>query len=383
MVLSHQSPRFSFETRSTIIGEAAAMPLTLGDHPLGEDAFRPPDRGGAPDESHGYITRSLNDAYNVVLRRLRLYAPHAFPIVLEGESGTGKSLLARQVHRWSARSDRPFEVQSLANLSDSLAESELFGHAKGAFTGAIEERKGNLRQAHSGTLFLDEVGHASLQVQAKLLEITEVGRVRPLGSDRIIPIDVRLLFASSEPTQELAASGRMLPDLYARLRTWRVRVPSLSERVEDIPILVEQCLEKNARRMDLKRIPHMSAEAMGVLCRAEWPGNIRQLDQAIAALIIHVDGGRRITKEHFFGDELTEVLESSKRKRKRVPPEEVRRVYQKMGNVKRAAVALGVCKNTVRAHRKAGEAAADSEVALESARDWLIAPAVSGDRVIV
>ena len=258
-------------------GEAAAMPITLGDHPLGDDASRAPNLQRAPDESHGVITRSLNDAFNAVVHRLRLYAQQSFPIVLEGESGTGKSLLARQVHRWSARADGPFERQSLANLPDSLAESELFGHAKGAFTGAFAERKGSLRLAHLGTIFLDEIGHASLQLQSKLLEIAEEGRVRPLGSDRVIPLDVRVLFASSELTKDLAASGRLLPDLYARLRMWRVRLPSLSERVEDIPMLVEHCLERHGRTMHLERIPQMSTEAMGVLCRAEWPGNIRQL----------------------------------------------------------------------------------------------------------
>jgi DNA-binding NtrC family response regulator len=344
------------------------MPVPIRDHPPGDDLFTPTGPGAVPGDSGEIVTNSLNNAFKGVIHRLRLYAPYGFPLVLEGESGTGKSVLARQVHAWSARAEGPFEDLSLANLSDSLAASELFGHAKGAFTGATSERKGAFRLANRGTMFLDEIGHASLELQAKLLEITERGRVRPLGSDRVIPLDVRVLFATSELTKDLEASGRLLADLYARLRMWRVRIPSLRERAEDIPMLAGYFLEQHAKAMRLERSPQLSAEAWGVLCRAEWPGNIRQLGQAIGVLLVHASGARRITPEHFFGDPLAEILESAQRRR-RYGPEEICRAYQTHGKIKRTATILGVSPNTVRAHVAGRSKGAELEVPLAMTED--------------
>lgn len=232
----------------------------------------------------------------------RLARDPEVPILLEGESGTGKTLLARHLHALSPRARGPFQPVVLASMDDSLAGSELFGHVAGAFTDARQKRAGAFVSAHQGTLFLDEVGKASLSVQRKLLHVIEHGEIRPLGSDRTVHVDVRIITASNIPIDDLVASAAFLPDLYARLETFRVRLPPLRERRADIPLLVERCLVEHTRALGADGWrPTIDDELMRALQLASWPNNVRQLSATIRRLMVDSDGASRITFAHCTG----------------------------------------------------------------------------------
>ena len=308
-----------------------------------------------PDETTAILTRSRCQEYQLAVDMVTSYAPYAFPIVLEGESGTGKSTLARLVHTLSRRASAEYVEQSLANLSDTLVASELFGHTKGAFTGADQRRTGALQAANGGTIFLDELGHSSPESQAKLLEILDVGRVRPLGSDDAVPIDVRIVFATSISTTELEASGKLLRDLFERIHMYRIQLPNLRQRLVDVPDLIRFFHAKHARGMRLTKPPRLSSEANATLQQAEWPGNVRQLSSAIELLMVHARNEPYITLDHFFGAALSEIAESAKNPR-RATPDEIVKTYTALGSAKGASRLLGSSKNTVKAHRKAAAA---------------------------
>ncbi len=232
----------------------------------------------------------------------RLARDPEVPILLEGESGTGKTLIARHLHALSPRARGPFQPVVLASVDDSIAGSELFGHVPGAFTDARQKRAGCFVSAHQGTLFLDEVGKASPSVQRKLLHVIEHGEIRPLGSDRTARVDVRIIAASNIPVADLVASSAFLPDLYARLETFRVRLPPLRERRADIPLLVERCLAEHTRaRGGDEWRPTIDDELMRALELAPWPNNVRQLSATIRRLMLDADGAPRITFAHCTG----------------------------------------------------------------------------------
>ena len=229
----------------------------------------------------------------------RLARDPEVPILLEGESGTGKTLIARHLHALSPRARGPFHQVLLAAVDDQLAGSELFGHVAGAFTDAHRNRSGCFVSAHQGTLFLDEVGKASRPVQQKLLHAIEHGEIHPLGSDRAVRVDVRVVAASNIPIADIVASAAFLPDLYARLETFRVRLPALRERRADIPLLVERCLAAHTRTLGADGWrPTIDGELMRALELAPWPHNVRQLSATIRRLMLDADGAPRITMEH-------------------------------------------------------------------------------------
>ena len=299
------------------------------------------------------LTKSRSVAFLEAVEYLRLYARHREPIVIEGESGTGKSVLARHVHEWSPRAKRELTAVSLATVPKSLAASALFGHVPGAYTSAEYSRDGYFCAANNGTLFLDELGRSTLALQRNLLEVVETGRLRPVGSDTEVLVDVRLIFATSVPMKELVAKGRLLLEIYARIRTLTVRLPALRERPEDIPDLAELFLARHAVSHGYSEAPVFAREVFGALCRAEWPLNVRELESAIVALVIHAHPARKITLQHFKGEFLQQVLTSAGRKRKRRSSEEVRRVFYAVNrNVTRTAEILGVNPPTVRSHLK-------------------------------
>jgi DNA-binding NtrC family response regulator len=221
------------------------------------------------------------------------------PVLLEGESGTGKTLIARYLHALSSRGSGPFHQVVLAALDDALATSELFGHVAGAFTDARHGRPGSFVSAHQGTLFFDEVGKASLSVQRNLLHAIEHGEIRPLGSDRTLRVDVRIVAASNVPVADIVASAAFLPDLYARLENFRLTLPPLRERRADIPLLVERCVTAHAQRLcaDGWR-PTIDPRFMHALQRAPWPNNVRQLSATVRRLLLEAYGAPEITIEH-------------------------------------------------------------------------------------
>jgi len=211
---------------------------------------------------------------------VRAVAPTSSTVLVTGESGTGKELVARAIHGLSSRSDGPFVSVNCGALPDTLLESELFGHIKGAFTDARQSKKGLFEAADGGTLFLDEVGETSPPMQVKLLRALQERRIRRLGGTEEIDVDVRVIAATNVPLEDLVREKRFREDLFYRLQVIPVRTPQLRERREDIGLLAEHFLEKFGREMG-KRVTRISKEAIALLERYSWPGNVRELENVM------------------------------------------------------------------------------------------------------
>jgi len=210
-------------------------------------------------------------------------------VLITGETGTGKEVVARTIQGLSARRDRPFVKVNCAAVPRELLESELFGHERGAFTGAIAQRVGRFELADGGTLFLDEVGDIPLELQPKLLRVLQEQEFERLGSTRTKRVDVRLVAATNQNLEEMVAAGTFRNDLYYRLNVFPIMLPPLRERPEDIPPLVRYFVQKFARRMN-KRIETIPADAMTALSRYSWPGNVRELENAVERAVILTTG---------------------------------------------------------------------------------------------
>jgi DNA-binding NtrC family response regulator len=206
-------------------------------------------------------------------------------ILIEGESGTGKELVARAIHAESPRADRPFVAINCGALPETLLESELFGHVKGAFTGAIATKKGLFEEADQGTLFLDEIGDTSPATQIKLLRVLQEREIRRVGSNAPIKINVRLLAATHRPLEELVREGRFRDDLFYRLNVVAIPLPPLRDRRGDMPLLAAHFLEGAAKRLG-KPVPTLSQEALSLLMEYPWPGNVRELENAIERAVL-------------------------------------------------------------------------------------------------
>jgi len=225
-----------------------------------------------------------------VFKRIALVAPSDACVHIRGESGAGKELVARAIHRYSRRAAGPFVAVNMAALSPSLAESELFGHVRGAFTGAEQSRKGLLEQAGGGTIFLDEVADIPLPLQVKLLRVLEFGEIVPVGGETSVRSDFRLISATHQDLQEKVSEGTFRHDLYFRLITFEIEVPPLRQRREDIAPLVEHFIDMLAERNPGPR-PSVSPEALAALQRREWYGNVRELRNAVEHALILSRGG--------------------------------------------------------------------------------------------
>jgi DNA-binding NtrC family response regulator len=220
-------------------------------------------------------------------------------VLIRGESGTGKELVARAIHYHSRRRDRPFTAVNMSALPAELIEAELFGHEKGAFTGATEARAGRFRETEGGTLLLDEIGDLPLSLQAKLLRVLQEREVTPLGGKQALPIDVRILAATHQELEEAVAAGRFREDLYFRLNVVPIRVAPLRERLEDVPLLVEHFVERFSRELNVpKRWPTQGA--IRLLEAQPWPGNVRELENAIKRALV-LAAGDVITEDDLRG----------------------------------------------------------------------------------
>ncbi|MGB7847728.1 MAG: sigma 54-interacting transcriptional regulator, partial [Candidatus Acidiferrum sp.] len=220
-----------------------------------------------------------------VLKLVETVAPTDATVLILGETGTGKELIARAIHQLSARRERTFVKLNCAAIPSGLLESELFGHEKGAFTGAITQKIGRLELAHRGTLFLDEVGDLPLELQPKLLRALQEKEFERLGSTRTIPVDVRLVVATNRDLGKMVAERQFRSDLYYRLKVFPITTPPLRERAEDIPLLVRHFVDKHARRMN-RQIETIPSEAMHAFTRWHWPGNVRELENFIERAVI-------------------------------------------------------------------------------------------------
>jgi DNA-binding NtrC family response regulator len=228
-----------------------------------------------------------------VLRAISRVAPTESTVLLRGATGTGKEVIARAIHEESPRRRRAFVAVNCSSLAEGLLESELFGHARGAFTGAVTDRKGLFEEANAGTLFLDEIGDVSPAMQAKLLRVLQEREVVRVGTSRPLAVDVRVVAATHRDLEAMVEDGRFRKDLYFRLKVFQIRVPELRERPDDIPALAAAAVARwNERAEPTRRVAGVSDEAMEVLLAYDWPGNVRELMAAVEYGCIVCEGGR-------------------------------------------------------------------------------------------
>lgn len=239
-----------------------------------------PNATGVDDGAWRSAIITRNPAMEEVLAKARLVAAGDAAVLIQGESGTGKELLARAVHAASPRSNRPFVAINCAAIPEPLLESELFGHVKGAFTGAVRDNRGLFQSADGGTLLLDEIGDMPPALQVKLLRVLQEKQVRPVGGMQHVPVDVRVISATHRNLETELAAGNFREDLYYRLKVVALNLPSLAERREDIPLLAGHFLNELAARYK-KDVTGLSPEAVELLVAAAWPGNVRQLYNVI------------------------------------------------------------------------------------------------------
>ena len=216
---------------------------------------------------------------------MSMVAPSEATVLITGESGTGKELIAKSIHHNSRRKDQPLVVVNCAALTETLLESELFGHEKGAFTGADKRREGRFKQADKGTIFLDEIGETSAAMQAKLLRVIQEREIQRVGGDETLSVDVRIIAATNRNLEEAVKSGKFREDLFYRLNVVALRIPPLRERQDDTPLLAHHFLEKYAKKND-KQVKGFSPLAMDMLLKYPWPGNVRELENVIERAVI-------------------------------------------------------------------------------------------------
>ncbi|MDD4862878.1 MAG: nitric oxide reductase transcriptional regulator NorR [Alishewanella agri] len=244
-----------------------------------------PAAGTSTVAAQQYEIIGQSPALQRILQELDVVASSELPVLLLGETGVGKELFARQLHRRSGRADKPMIYVNCAALPESLAESELFGHSKGAFSGALSERAGRFDAADGGTLFLDEVGELPLSVQAKLLRVLQNGEIQRLGSDKLQRVNVRLVAATNRDLQQQVKQGEFRADLYHRLSVYPIPIPPLRERSEDLSLLAGHFLEQNRSRLGLRSL-RLAPTAELALLGYNWPGNIRELEHVISRAAI-------------------------------------------------------------------------------------------------
>ncbi len=227
-------------------------------------------------------------AIKEVMELARKVAPEDTTVLLQGETGTGKELVARAIHKLSPRKNGPYVVVNCAAIPENLLESELFGHRKGAFTGALKDKKGRIEIADGGTLFLDEIGSLSLPLQAKLLRFLETKEIQPLGSEDTFRVDVRVIAATNQDLRKRVEEGNFREDLFYRLNVFPIYIPPLRERKEDIPLLANYFLKLYSKKMN-KKIEKIDDGAMELLLKYSWPGNVRELENVIERAVVLAD----------------------------------------------------------------------------------------------
>jgi len=265
---------------------------TLTERVLRKKASKPDHRRHpAGDEEQQFFfegVRGTNPAIKGIFEVLRRVAPTNISVLIEGQSGTGKELLARAIHDNSLRADKPFRPVNCAGLTETLLESELFGHVKGAFTGAAADRKGLFEIADKGTLFLDEIGDMTPNMQAKLLRVLEDGIVIPVGSHKSTVVDVRVISATNHDLIKLIEEKKFRQDLYFRIKGVSISLPSLRDRTEDIPAFIDYFLKEAADETGSK-VDGITPQAQSLLSNYDWPGNIRQLRNCIRTMVVMCD----------------------------------------------------------------------------------------------
>ena len=286
-------------------------------------------------------------AMNAVYKMIDKAAPSDSIVLIQGESGTGKELVAQIIHQRSTRADKPFVVINCATLQETLLESELFGHVKGAFTGATELRMGLFEVADGGTLFLDEIGELAINTQAKLLRVVQSGEIRRVGDNKAINVDTRIIAATHRDLAGEVKNGKFREDLYFRLNVITLPLPPLRERREDIPVLINHFLDKFCKN---KRKKTLLPEVMTVMTQYNWPGNVRELKNTIERLVIMTeeeivsieDLAENIRMASSTAAEGMEAILSGVEKK-----HIIKVLHEKQGNKTLAAEALGISLKTL------------------------------------
>ncbi len=286
-----------------------------------------------------------------VYKQIALSAPSQASVLIIGETGTGKELAARAIHRHSARAKAPFVAVNCGALNEGVLESELFGHVRGAFTGAVVDKKGLFEQAHGGTLFLDEIGEMPVALQVKLLRALQEGEVRPVGGAKSVSVDVRVISATHRDLDKAAEAGTFRSDLLYRLKVVEIRLPALRERPDDVPLLVESFLGRFPRADGTRAV--MTARAMAKLAAYAWPGNVRELEHVVERLVL-TSPGRSIDAEDLPADLQPHAVSFAQRAFEDLPTlDEIEKRYLQhvvtvlKGNKKRAAEVLGIDRRTL------------------------------------
>jgi DNA-binding NtrC family response regulator len=299
----------------------------------------PPDRGSETDDAHHLVGRhpSMIEIYKLI----GVLAENRATVLITGETGTGKERIARAIHQSSPHSDQPFIGVNCTAIPETLLESELFGHTRGAFTGAVGPRQGYFELAREGTIFLDEIGDTAPEFQSKLLRVVEEGEFFPVGAENPRQTTARIMAATQTPLDERVREGRFRTDLFFRLQVVEIRVPPLKERREDIPLLVDHFLRRIARDLG-HEAKGISDAGLRMLMRYEWPGNVRELEHALTRAAV-LARGPYLGEEHFnLGtarlaadaegpeDDSLEAVEAA----------HVQRILKKTGGVKRHAAEI-------------------------------------------
>jgi transcriptional regulator with GAF, ATPase, and Fis domain len=265
------------------------------------------ERNSKPASAEGRIPELIGNSACMleISRRIRLVAPRTTPVLIEGPSGSGKEVVAEALHRLSSRNRKPFVAINCAAIPEALLEAELFGHTRGAFTGAVHGRIGRIEAADGGTLFLDEIGEMPLGLQAKLLRFVECGELQRVGDNETVKVDVRIIAATHQPLAQHAQAGSFRADLYYRLAVFLIYTPALGQHLEDLALLVDHFVEKMGRDNPMKRI---DAAAMEKLAAHPWPGNVRELEHVLErAAILAGDEPVLIAEDIDFGHPALQV----------------------------------------------------------------------------
>jgi len=298
-----------------------------------------------------------SQAMQKVLELVRRVSSTDSTVLITGESGTGKELIAKEIHHLSPRRDHPFVVVDCGALVETLFESELFGHVKGSFTGALTTKHGKFEIADGGTIFLDEISNISLNIQAKLLRVIQEREVTRIGSSKVIKVDVRIIAATNKDLAECVKEGTFREDLFYRLNVVPINIPPLRERKEDIPLLVNHFLRKYSKKAK-KEITHISKEAMEALMEYDWPGNVRELENTIERAVVLTKNNKIELEDIIYPGIAAETslfnLSSGKYKSLReIEKEYINRILKTFhGNKTKAAKILGIDRKTLRAKIK-------------------------------
>jgi len=248
--------------------------------------------GSPPPEPYTFLMHNpdfiiFSDAMRKIADHVNLLAPIDVPVLITGETGTGKELIGRALHMLSElRKKRPYVILDATTLNENTIESDLFGHVAGAFTGALRNRDGLFKEANTGTIFIDEISELPLKLQIKLLRVLEAKTVRPLGSDKSMPVDVRLVAATNRDLLSMVAKGQFREDLFFRINVISIEIPPLRERPEDIPILVDHFVKMITKRLFIETPIEFSEGAMASLKAYDWPGNVRELKNVVERAVV-------------------------------------------------------------------------------------------------